>query len=147
MKAVAYNIKHFEKEYLAKANQKKHDITLIGNPLGINTAIYAEGKDAVIVFADDDVSAAVIEKLAGLGIKYIVTRSAETGHIDIKSAIAHGIKVANIPSYPQQQTEMLQALQDAANQTIKNLDLWQANKCVGDACVCAKNCQHPVAKG
>jgi lactate dehydrogenase-like 2-hydroxyacid dehydrogenase len=147
MKAVAYNIQHFEKEYLAKANQKKHDITLIGNPLGINTAVYAEGKDAVIVFADDDVSAAVIEKLAGLGIKYIVTRSAETGHIDISAAVARGIKVANIPSYPEQQTKSLQALQDAANQTIKNLDLWQANKCVGDACVCAKNCRLPAIKG
>lgn len=147
MKAVAYNIKHFEKEYLAKANQKKHDITLIGNPLSINTAIYAEGKDAVIVFANDDVSAAVIEKLAAFGIKYIITRSAETGHIDIKAAVARGIKVANIPSYPQQQNETLQVLQDAASQTIKNLDLWQANKCVGDACVCAKNCQLPIAKG
>jgi lactate dehydrogenase-like 2-hydroxyacid dehydrogenase len=141
MKAVAYNIKHFEKEYLAKANQKKHEITLIGNPLGINTAIYAEGKDAVIVFADDDVSASVIEKLAGLGIKYIVTRSAETGHIDTKAAIANGIKVANIPQYPMQENATLQALQDVANQTIINLDLWQANKCVGDACACAKSCR------
>ncbi len=146
MKAVAYNIKSFEKEFLAKANQKKHDITLIGNPLGINTAIYAEGKDAVIVFAHDDVSSLVIEKLAGLGIKYIVTRSADTDHIDIKAALDRGIKVANIPSLAGQSHESMQALQDAANQTIKNLDLWQANKCVGDACVCAKNCQQPVAK-
>ncbi len=146
MKAVAYNIKHFEKEYLAKANKKKHDITLIGNPLSINTAIYAEGKDAVIVFTNDDVSAAVIEKLVAFGIKYIITRSAETSHIDIKAAIERGIKVANIPSYPQH-NETLQVLQDAANQTIKNLDLWQANKCVGDACVCANNCQQPIAKG
>jgi D-lactate dehydrogenase len=56
MKAVAYSIKTFEKEYLAKANQKKHDITLISNPLGPDTVIYAEGKDAVIVFTNDDVS-------------------------------------------------------------------------------------------
>ena len=44
MKAVAYSIKPFEKEFLAKANQKKHDITLISNPLGIETVIYAKGK-------------------------------------------------------------------------------------------------------
>lgn len=141
MKAVAYNIKHFEKEFLAKANKKKHDITLIANPLEINTAIYAEGKDAVIVFADDDVSASVIEKLADLGVKYIVTRSAGIGHIDTKAAAAKGIKVANIPLYPSQEDATLQALQDAAIQTITNLDLWQANKCVGDACVCAHNCR------
>ncbi|MEO6980260.1 MAG: 2-hydroxyacid dehydrogenase [Mucilaginibacter sp.] len=102
MKAVAYSVKPFEKEYLAKANQKKHDITLISNPLGPDTAFYAEGKNAVIVFVNDDLSAQVIEKLAALGIKFIVTRSAGTDHIDKEAAAANGIKIANIPSYPPQ---------------------------------------------
>lgn len=102
MKAVAYSIKPFEKEYLAKANQKKHDITLISNSLGPDTAIYAEGKNAVIVFINDDLSAPVIEKLASLGIKYIVTRSSGTDHIDKQAAALYGIKIANIPSYPPQ---------------------------------------------
>ncbi|HEY0244385.1 MAG TPA: lactate dehydrogenase [Mucilaginibacter sp.] len=141
MKAVAYNIEPFEKEFLAKANQKKHDITLIANPLSLDTVIYAEGKDAVIVFTNDDVSAAVIEKLAGLGIKYIVTRSADTDHIDKNAAATYGIKISNVPSYPQQADITQQALQEVANQTIKNLDLWQQNKCVGKACVCEKNCR------
>src|SRR5476649_1902797 len=99
MKAVAYNIKPFEKEFLAKANKKKHDITLIANPLGIDTVDYAEGKDAAIVVSDDDVSALVIKKLAALGIKYIVTRSADTDHIDKKAAAIYGIKLSNVPSY------------------------------------------------
>ena len=99
MKAVAYNIKPFEKEYLAKANQKKHDITLISNPLGPDTALFAEGKDAVIVFPNDDVSARVIEKLANLGIKYIVARSTGTDHIDKDALAKYNIKLSNIPSY------------------------------------------------
>ena len=86
MKAVAYSIKPFEKEFLAKANQKKHDITLISNALSPDTAVYAEGKEAVIVFTNDDVSAFVIEKLAGLGVKYIATRSVGTDHIDKEAA-------------------------------------------------------------
>jgi hypothetical protein len=143
MKAVAYNIKPFEKEFLAKANQKKHDITLIANPLGLDTVIYAEGKDAAIVFTDDDVSAPIIKKLASLGVKYIVTRSAETGHIDKKAAAAYGIKISNIPSYPLQPNITNEALQQVANQTIKNLDQWQQNKCVGKACACEKDCQGP----
>ncbi len=102
MKAVAYSIKPFEKEYLARANRKKHDITLISNPLGPDTVIYAQGKDAVIVFTNDDVSATVIEKLAGLGIRFIVTRSAGTDHIDKTAAAAFGIKIANVPSYSPQ---------------------------------------------
>lgn len=102
MKAVAYSIKPFEKEYLARANRKKHDITLISNPLGPDTVVYAQGKDAVMVFTNDDVSATVIKQLADLGIKFIVTRSAGTDHIDKTAAAAFGIKIANIPFYSPQ---------------------------------------------
>jgi len=59
MKVVAYSIMPCEKEFLAKANQKKHDITLISNPLSLDTACYAEGKDAVLVNTNDSVSANV----------------------------------------------------------------------------------------
>jgi D-lactate dehydrogenase len=102
MKAVVYSIKPYEKEFLAKANQKKHDITLISNSLDINTAIYAEGKDAVIVFPNDKLSAEVIEKLARLGIKYIVTRSVGMDHIDKEAAEKYHIKLSNVPSYSPQ---------------------------------------------
>ena len=102
MKVVAYSIKVFEKEFLAKANQKKHEITLISNPLSLETAAFAEGKDAAIVFTNDDVSAPVINKLATLGVKYIVTRSAGTDHIDKKAAAKKGIQVANVPVFSPQ---------------------------------------------
>lgn len=102
MKAVVYSSKSYEKEYLAKANQKKHDITLIANPLSIETVSFAEGKDAVVVFTNDDVSAKVIAKLKDYGIKYIATRSVGTDHIDRKAASAAGIKIANVPNYSPQ---------------------------------------------
>jgi D-lactate dehydrogenase len=98
MKAVAYSIKSFEKEFLAKANQKKHDITLISNSLSLETSIYAEGKEAVIVFTNDDVSAKIVNRLADLGIKYIATRSAGTDQIDKNAAESKGIKLANAPA-------------------------------------------------
>lgn len=119
MKAVAYSIKPFEKEFLAKANQKKHDITLISNSLSIETAIYAEGKDAVIVFANDDLSAPVIERLAGFGIKYITTRSAGTDQINIEAADKFNIKLAGVPYYPPQAVaELTMALAFALNRHI-----------------------------
>jgi D-lactate dehydrogenase len=102
MKVVAYSIKEFEKEFLARANKKQHDITLISNPLTLETAMYAEGKEAVLVFTNDDVSEAVINKLADLGIKYIATRSLETDHIDRKAAGLRKIKLANVPSFSPQ---------------------------------------------
>ncbi|MEO6633835.1 MAG: lactate dehydrogenase [Mucilaginibacter sp.] len=133
MKVVAYSVKPFEKEFLAKANQKKHDITLIFNSLSLETAVYAAGKQAVIVFTSDDVSAKVINKLAELGVKYISTRSTGYEHIDKTIAAIHGIKLANVPGYMQ--------MQDIAMQTIKNLDQWEMNKCVGKACICANGCR------
>jgi len=135
MKTVAYSIKPFEKEFLARANQKKHDITLISNPLGLDTLTYAAGKEAVIVFTSDEVSAPVMEKLAAMGIRFITTRSADTDHVDAAAAARFGIKLANVPGHPPE------ALQEIADQTIKNLDRWQLNKCVGNACICAKDCK------
>ena len=102
MKVVAYSIKPFEKEYLAIANQKRHDITLISNALSVDTASYAAGKEAVIVVTNDDLSAKVIDKLALLGIKYIITRSTGTDQIDKAAAARNGIKWSNVPSYSPQ---------------------------------------------
>jgi len=145
MKAVAYSIKPFEKEFLAKANQKKHDITLISNALSLETAIYARGKDAVIVFTNDDVSEKVIQILAGFGVKYIATRSADTDHVDKAAITKYGFKLANVPGYPLVNHIgaltspiffTIEELQLIADQTIRNLDLWQLGKCTGKACCC-----------
>jgi len=130
MKVVAYSVKPFEREPLAKANQKKHDITLIFNSLSLETALFATGKQAVMVSSSDDVSAGVIDKLAQLGVKYITMRTTGSVNIDKLAAARNGIKLANVPEQ-----------MDIANQTIKNLDLWEMNKCVGKACICAKNCK------
>lgn len=99
MRVVAYSIKTYEKELLAIANNKKHDLTLISNRLTLDTCCYAKGKDAVLVFVNDDVSAPVIEQLALNGIKYIATRSAGTDHIDLAYAQEKGIQVASVPNY------------------------------------------------
>src|SRR5579862_446626 len=119
MKVVAYSIKIFEKEFLIRANQKKHDITLISNPLDINTAAFAAGKDAALIFSNDDASDAVINKLADLGVKYIATRSTGTDHIDKNAAGHRGIKLANVPSYsPQAIAEHAVAMALALNRKL-----------------------------
>lgn len=119
MKAVVYSAHIFEKEFLAKANNlKKHDITLISNPLNMETAAYAEGKDAVIVFPNDDVSSSVIDELARYGIKYISTRSTNTDHIDINAATRYGIKIAYVPLSPESTAEHILTLALALNRKL-----------------------------
>ncbi|GAC1300222.1 MAG: hypothetical protein NVSMB24_00310 [Mucilaginibacter sp.] len=139
MKAVAFSIKISEKEFLAKANNKKHDITLISNVLNAETVIYARGKMAVIVSLTDDVSDKMIHILSGLGVKYITTRSQGTDHIDKAAAARYGIALANVRLHLShnitenapglyQAFKTNETLQTIANQTINNLDLWQHGK-------------------
>jgi D-lactate dehydrogenase len=123
MKVVAYSIKPHEKEFLAKANQKKHDITLISNSLNLDTVGYAFGKDAIIVTINDLVSGKIIDTLAGLHIKYIVAQSQITTHINKEAANKYGIKLLNIPGWSFLLTN--EALQDTAIQIIRNLDAFQ----------------------
>jgi lactate dehydrogenase-like 2-hydroxyacid dehydrogenase len=130
MKVVAYSINPLEREALAKANQKKHDITLIFNSLNLETASFAKGKQAVLIIDHDDASAEVIARLAEEGVKYIIMRSEGIGNIDREAAKKYGIKLANAPN------EL-----EAAMQTIKSLDLWEMDKCVGKACICAGGCK------
>lgn len=135
MKAIAYNIKPVEKEWLVLANYKKHDITIIANSLTADTLSFSAGKEALLVFNHDDLNAQMIEGLKSLGIRYIATSSFETGHLDLQAAGLAGMKVANVP--------LLDGNQDPKSrmeQVIKNLDQWSAGKCVGKACCCQNNC-------
>ena len=134
MRAVAYSIRSFEKEHLARANKKKHDITLISNPLGLETASFAQGKEAVIISNHDQLSELVINRLADLGVKYITVRSSDLKNIDQEAADRRNIKIANVPvrsdfSEPEQ---FRITLQEIASCTIFNLDHWQDNSCSGE---------------
>ena len=99
MKAIVYSAGKNEKYILMKANAGKHELTWNTAPLSDETIRYAAGHQAVIVFVNDEVSCSVIAKLAALGIKYILTRSAGTDHIDDQAASKHQIEVKNIVDY------------------------------------------------
>lgn len=139
MKAIAYNIKSDEKEWLVLANYKKHDITLISNSLTADTIRFANGKEALLVFNNDSLTAEMIAELQSLGLKYIATSSFETDHLDLKAAGLAGMKIANVPLGDQPQD-----VKTRMELVIKNLDQWAAGKCVGKACCCQNNCS--VAK-
>jgi lactate dehydrogenase-like 2-hydroxyacid dehydrogenase len=144
MKVVAYSIKTFEKEPLAIANHKQHEITLISNQLSPDTVSFAAGKEAVVVTTEDKVSAAVMGKLADLGVKYIATRSVSTDHIDLDAAALHRIKIAAVPSSLLVTKALGELSVTLATQTILNLNKWEGKGCLGAACVCSRSCK-PVA--
>ncbi len=128
MRAVAYSIRSFEKEPLAKANRKKHEITLISNPLGLETAQYASGKEVVIISVDDFLSEAIIDKLATLGVKYIAVRGESTANIDKAAAGRNNLEIATIKypaSNPATGPEFIRHHYEIASNTIDNLDSWK----------------------
>jgi len=141
MKAIAYNIKPEEKECLVLANHKKHDITIIANSLSIETMPFAQGKEVLIVFNEDPLSADLIAGLKMLGIKYIATSSFETQHIDLSAAGTAGFKIANVPFRQGEELAM-----PRMQQVIKNLDNWAAGKCAGRACCCPNDCGAAMRK-
>lgn len=134
MRVVAYNIKEFEKELLAKANAKVHDLTLISNGLNFSTIHYAEGKEAIIVSDRDVLDKSLLEALSKIGVKKVVTRSITLDHIDVLYAAALRLHIANTPSGDD-------SPESIAIQTIMNLDNWGNNRCLGDACHCSFNCR------
>lgn len=141
MKAIAYNIKPEDKEWLIVANYKKHDITIITNSLNTDTLAFANGKEALIIFNEDPLDSVLISGLKALGIKYIATSSYEIDHIDLQAATQAGLKIANVPFAAEGKLKTM-------HQVIKNLDNWAAGNCVGNACCCQKSCAvKPLKEG
>lgn len=63
-----------------------------------DTAELARGCEAVCVFVNDNVNAAVIDKLYALGVKLIALRSAGYNNVDVEHAFGK-IHVVHVPAY------------------------------------------------
>lgn len=94
-----YDVKPYDLEYFNLINDKfKFSIKYIEGRLNVNTAILADGCSAVCAFVNDDVSADVIERLSGIGIKLIAMRCAGYNNVDVKYAEGK-IPVVRVPAY------------------------------------------------
>ena len=99
MKTLVYSIHGFDKPFLEKTAQGKHELAFTEKPLNESTSYLAEGYEAVALFTSDNASKEVIEQLFELGVKFIALRSVGYDHVDIRRAKELGIKVANVPAY------------------------------------------------
>jgi D-lactate dehydrogenase len=99
MKVICYSTKEFERPFIEKANNCKHDIVLTTVSLSASTAEMAQGHETVMIFAGDDASAPELEKLHSLGIKHIALRSAGYDNVNLEKAHELGIRVTNVPAY------------------------------------------------
>jgi D-lactate dehydrogenase len=67
--------------------------------LSVDTASAAHGAEVVCVFVNDDVSRAVLQRLAGLGVRLVALRCAGFNRVDLAAAKELGLPVTRVPSY------------------------------------------------
>ena len=99
MNVAIYSTHKFEKDFLEKANNGKHNFKYITSLLSSETAHLAEGCEAVLIFVSDDASAPVLQLLNKLGVQFLALRSAGFNHVDIAEAKKLNIKVARVAEY------------------------------------------------
>jgi len=100
MKVAFFSAKDFERGVFDDYNARKgHAIRYLTPHLSEDSVTLAAEHDCVCVFVNDILNAAVIEKLAGLGVKLIAARSAGFNHIDLDAAKKHHISVVRVPAY------------------------------------------------
>lgn len=99
MRALVYSTRAFDRQALEEANGGRHEMEYVEASLGEVTADLAGGFDAVVIFSQDDASAAVLEKLKACGVGLVALRAAGFNQVDLEAAERLGIAVARVPAY------------------------------------------------
>ncbi|MEM8873167.1 MAG: 2-hydroxyacid dehydrogenase [Planctomycetota bacterium] len=101
MRCCVFSTKPYDERFLSEASAN-HALTFLEPRLTIETAALADGFDAACLFVNDEASADVIERLASMGVRFIVLRSAGFNNVDLDVCKQHGIRVARVPAYSPQ---------------------------------------------
>ncbi|MBB1298395.1 2-hydroxyacid dehydrogenase [Pseudoalteromonas sp. SR41-7] len=101
MNIAFFSTQKYELPFFEQSTRDNRDIkiTYFEQSLSEQTAILANGFDAICVFVNDTVNTAVIEQLASQGINTILLRCAGFNNVDLPAAKAHEIKVLRVPAY------------------------------------------------
>lgn len=99
MKVAIFGAKKYDREFLSAANASRHELRFFEPHLHEETAGLATGFEAVCVFVNDQVNAAVMARLQSLGVRLIALRCAGYNNVDLAAATKHGISVVRVPAY------------------------------------------------
>ena len=99
MNVAIFSAKKYDREFLNAANGSLHKLRFFEPHLNEETASLAAGFEAVCVFVNDQVNAAVIATLESLGVRLIALRCAGYNNVDLSAAKKYGITVVRVPAY------------------------------------------------
>ena len=98
-KVTVFSTQPYDSESLLQWGGGQFDWHFVSQKLDTVTAAQAAGSEAICVFVNDDLSAAVLDTLAALGIKTIVLRCAGYNNVDVTYAKQLGFQLARVPAY------------------------------------------------
>ena len=99
MNVAIFSAKKYDREFLNAANGSLHKLRFFEPHLNDETVSLAAGFEAVCVFVNDQVNAAVIARLHSLGVRLIALRCAGYNNVDLSPAKKHGVTVVRVPAY------------------------------------------------
>jgi D-lactate dehydrogenase len=120
MKIAVFSAKRYDREFLDAANAAQaHRLQYFEMALGPESAGLADGHEAVCVFVNDIVDAAMLEVLRRGGIGLVCLRCTGFNNVDLAAAARLGIKVVRVVDYsPHSVAEHAVALLLAVNRKI-----------------------------
>ena len=120
MNTAIFSAKKYDREFLNAANGARHELRFFEPHLNEETVSLAAGFEAVCVFVNDQVNAAVIATLESLGVRLIALRCAGYNNVDLSAAKKHGVTVVRVPAYsPYAVAEHTIALMLALNRKLR----------------------------
>ena len=92
MKIAFFDSKAYDEEFFSPYLDKNTKMKFFETKLNEDTVSLANGYNVVCVFVNDDVNAAVIDKLCEYGVKLIALRCAGYNNVDLKALLLIGLK-------------------------------------------------------
>lgn len=99
MRVLVYDTHSYDRTFLEKANDGRHEMEFTAAQLDRHTAALANGFDAVCLFVNDRADASIMARLAAGGVRCIVQRSTGFNNLDLEAAAAHGITCLRVSEY------------------------------------------------
>ena len=119
MDIAVYSTKSYDRKFMDAALASGHTLRYFETRLTPDTALLAQGANAVCVFVNDQVSEPVLKTFKLLGIRLVALRAAGYNNVDLVAAKRQEITIARVPAYsPQAVAEHATALILSLNRNI-----------------------------
>ena len=100
MRMILFSSRQYDSDTFTEANAAHgYELHFQESHLDSETAVLAQGYEVVCPFVNDNVDAAVLERLHAGGTRMIALRSAGFNHVDLAAAERLGMMVARVPAY------------------------------------------------